>query len=121
MRAPWDFFEAKDAARRCSIAQADAEKVFAEASETYAQAEAAYRIELAKEMTVLRAQGQPATLVGDLARGSEQIAGLKMTRDLCKGLLDAATHGIWRHNADRRDVQRFIDWSLQVSTGRAAD
>lgn len=121
MKAPWDFFEAKDAARRCSIAQAGQEQVFTEASEIYAQAEAAYRIELAKEMTVLRAQGQPVTLVGDLARGSEKIATLKLSRDLAKGLLDASEHGIWRHNADRRDVQRFIDWSLQVSTGRAAD
>jgi hypothetical protein len=121
MKVPWDFFEAKDAARRCSIAQAGQEQVFTEASEAYAQAEAAYRIELAKEMTVLRAQGQPATLVGDLARGSEKIATLKLSRDLAKGLLDASEHGIWRHNADRRDVQRFIDWSLQVSTGRAAD
>lgn len=118
---PWDFMEAKAAAARTSRAQAQAEEDYREASAAYSIAERAYRVELAKRMTELRADGQPATLIPDLAKGDERIASLKSERDLSRGLLDAATHAIWRHNADRRDVQRFIDWSLQVSTGRAME
>lgn len=119
--SPWDFSQAKDAARRASVAQADAEKEFARCAEEYAKAEAAYRVELAKETLRLRLDGMAATLIPDLAKGDERISTLRMERDVAKGLLDSATHSMWRHNADRRDVQRFIDYSLAVNTGRAMD
>jgi hypothetical protein len=117
----WDFTQAKEAARKSSIAQREAEDGFAEAASTYAQAEAAYRVELAKETLRLRTDGMAATLVPDLAKGNERISQLRLERDIAKGLLDVATHSMWRHNADRRDVQRFIDYSLAVNTGRAMD
>ncbi|CAB4171808.1 hypothetical protein UFOVP1346_37 [uncultured Caudovirales phage] len=118
---PWTFFEAKDAARRSSLAQSLAEDEFKRSSEAASQAEAAYRMELGKEITRLRADGNSVTLVPDLARGAERIAQLKLERDVCLGVLDAAKQALWRHTADRRDVQSFISWSLQVSTGRAMD
>ena len=121
MTQPWSFAEAKNAARNTSLEQRDAETVFVERVENHARAEAAYRVELAKEILVLRGDGQPVTIIGDLARGNERISTLKLERDIAKGMLDAATQRVWRQNADRRDVQRLIDWSLQVSTGRAAD
>lgn len=118
---PWGFLEAKTAARKASLAQAQAERDFSESVESYSRSERAYRVELAKEMLRLRVDGMAATLVPDLARGNERIATLKHERDLCKGLLDASTHALWRHTSDRKDLHRFIDWSMAASTGRAMD
>lgn len=49
---------------------------------SYAEAEKAYRIALAKEIMILREQKMPATLVGDIARGN--LADLKYKRDLAE-------------------------------------
>jgi capsule polysaccharide export protein KpsE/RkpR len=48
-----------------------------------AMTERTYRMELAKEITKLRADGMPATLISDLARGN--VAELKYHRDLAEG------------------------------------
>lgn len=116
---PWDFSECMKAARMASVAQRDAEKNFDEATEAYAGTEAAYRQELGKEMLRLRLDGMPATLVPDLARGNERVSALKMERDVKSGLLDSAKNAIWRHTADRRDVQSFVRYSTEVNLGRA--
>ena len=116
---PWDFNEAKSAAARSSVAQRQAEELFVEATEAYAECEAAYRQELAKEMLRLRLDGMPATLVPDLARGNERVSALKLERDVKSGLLDSAKNAIWRHTADRRDVQSFVRYSMEVNLGRA--
>ena len=121
MSNPWDFNQAKTAAHRASLAQKQAEDAFSDAAESYARCEAAYRVELAKETLRLRVDGMAATLIPDLAKGNERISELRLERDIAKGLLDSATHAMWQHNADRRDVQRFIDYSLAVNTGRALD
>lgn len=49
-----------------------------------AEFERVYREALAKEILILREQGTPATLIGDLARG--KVAYLKYERDLAKDL-----------------------------------
>ena len=118
---PWDFMEARSAARKASLAQSRAEDDFSVAVEAHAEAERAYRVELAKSMLKLRVDGMAATLVPDLARGDERIAALKTERDLAKGSLDAATHALWRHTSDRKDCHRFVDWSMAVATGRAME
>ncbi|MED4083883.1 hypothetical protein P4637_03275 [Halalkalibacterium halodurans] len=45
-----------------------------------AETERVYRMELAKQIARLRAEGTPATLIPDLARG--EIADLKLERDM---------------------------------------
>ena len=117
----WDFNACRNAAKNADLAQRDGEAAFQEANEVFAWAVAAYRVELAKETLKLRADGMPATLVPDLAKGNERISSLRLERDIAKGLLDAANHAMWRHNATRRDVQRFVDYSLAINTGRAMD
>lgn len=52
-----------------------------QAGRDMAQAEHNYRVELAKLIWKLRAQGVPVTIVNDLARGDEKVALLKLKRD----------------------------------------
>lgn len=54
----------------------------------YAEAERAYRIALQQEMFKLRSDGTPATIIGDLARGS--VAHLKFERDKAKEIYRSA-------------------------------
>ncbi len=47
-----------------------------------------YRVELTKEILRLRAGGMPVTIVSDLCRVNEKIAGLKMNRDIAETLYE---------------------------------
>lgn len=47
-----------------------------------AKAEQDYRIALCKEMLLERANGTPVTIISDICRGKEEIAKLKLTRDI---------------------------------------
>lgn len=61
----------------------------------YAEAEAAYRSQLAAEMLHLRdEEGYPVTLVPDLARGNEDVAALKVERDCAEALYKSALEAI---------------------------
>ncbi|MCC8435437.1 hypothetical protein HP567_012865 [Brevibacillus sp. M2.1A] len=55
----------------------------------YASAERDYRIALRQEMLKLRAEGLPATLITDVARGN--VAELKFKRDLAESLFKSAS------------------------------
>ena len=59
-----------------------------------AQTEKEYRIALAKEFLRLRAEGEKVTIMGDLARGKEEIAELKFQRDIAETLYDSAKEAI---------------------------
>lgn len=48
-----------------------------------AMTERTYRMELSKEIVRLRAEGTPATIISDLARGN--VAEMKFQRDLAEG------------------------------------
>lgn len=56
----------------------------------YAEAEAAYRTELAAQILELRADNMPVTICPDVARGTESVAKLKLDRD-CKEALYLAS------------------------------
>lgn len=117
----WDYETCQRVMRNLSVSQKEAEAEYSEASEKAARAEAAYRMELAKKELVLREEGFPATLIGDLARGDERVANLKLERDLAESLKDVASKSLWRHASDRKDAHRLVDYSLAVNTGRALD
>lgn len=59
-----------------------------------ALAEQAYRVAVAQKMLVLRDAGYPATLIGDLARGDESVAQLKLDRDIAQAVYDSAREAI---------------------------
>lgn len=60
----------------------------------YAEAESAYRQALATKILELRADGMPVTITPDVARGTKEIAALKLERDCAKALFDAAQESI---------------------------
>lgn len=108
---PWDFSEAREACRAASQAQHAAEDALREASKDLALMEEQYRLTLAKKIVELRAEGMPASVCADVARGDKDVAKLRMKRDIADGVREAAVHAAWRRAADRKDAQRFADWS----------
>ena len=59
-----------------------------------AQAERDYRVALQKEIIRLRTDNTSVTLTSDLARGNEEVAGLKYQRDLADVLYKSASEAI---------------------------
>lgn len=59
-----------------------------------AEAERSYREALAKEELTLKAEGHPATLIRDLARGSKEVARLAFERDCAEALYESAGEAI---------------------------
>lgn len=60
----------------------------------YAEAEAAYRQALATKILELRADGMPVTITPDVARGTREVALLKLERDCAEALFKAAQEAI---------------------------
>jgi hypothetical protein len=119
---PWDFDEARAACRKAAIAQENAEAEVKRAALELALAEEKYRIALAKRIVVLRQEGNAATVCADLARGDESVAALRRLRDIQDGVYEAMKQASWRHNQNRKDAQRFADWSQRrefAETGHA--
>ena len=111
MEQPWDFGTAYDRCIGSSRNQEGAEDLIREAFSDFAQAEEAYRTALATKILSLKADGIAITACGEIARGDKQVAKLRRERDVAEGVKEAATHVAWRRNADRKDAQRFADWS----------
>lgn len=113
--APWDFNEARAAARSASEAQREAEGAYKDAAEKRAEAELIYRKALARKIVELHAEGVAWTVAQDVARGDEKVAQLRFERDVAKGVLDAVEQRAWRHSADRKDTTQFVRWSSAVN------
>lgn len=111
---PMDFATAIMEHRLASEAQHRAEIFLGQKAKEVADAERAYREALAK-MILKKKEDQPATLAKDLARGDPEIALLEYTRIVAEGMREAAQQSIWRHTADRKDLEQFIDWSKRAS------
>lgn len=112
---PYDFAGAKRAHARGSRDQASAAKWRADTAEGYAEAERAYRVALALKITELRAEGWPATVCADLARGDKNVARLRRERDISEGLKDAAEGSSWQASANRRGLEQLVAWSMRVA------
>lgn len=109
---PFTFDEARDAARKATIAQRGAEDFMRTAARDLALAEEAYRRALAEKILELHAGGTAWSVCADVARGDTTVAELRRKRDIAEGVREAAQQAAWRHAADRRDVERFIRWSM---------
>lgn len=112
-QSPYDFGEAKAAIERASVAQRKAEQEVRDAFRHHGEAERSYRRALAQKITELRSRGIPVTIVADLARGDWEIADLRMRRDIKEGVREAAKSAIFRHTADRRELEQLVDWSMR--------
>jgi rubrerythrin len=112
MSGPWSFAEAREACRDASKAQQNVERDLVEAFRDYAEAERRYREALAKEIVRVHAEdGIAWSTAPDIARGNPTVARLRAERDISEGLKEAIVQAAWRRNADRKDAQRFSDWS----------
>lgn len=111
---PYTFGDARQAARDASALQQDAEKELRKAAREFAEAEERYRIELAKE--IIRQhndEGVAWSVAPDLARGNKTVAELRRKRDIAEGVREAMQQAAWRRAADRKDTQRFCEWSMR--------
>ena len=82
-----------------------------QASHDVALAEEAYRLALAEAIVRLHAAGTAWSVCADVARGEKPVAELRRKRDIANGVQEALVQAAWRRAADRKDAQRFSDWS----------
>lgn len=115
--APYDWGQARTQIAAHSAAQKAAEKEIRDAYRLWAEAERTYRRALAQKIVEMRAErpSVPVTIIGDLARGDGHIADLKFRRDVKAGVKEAAQSAIFRHTADRRELEQLISWSMRVA------
>lgn len=78
----------------------------------FAQAEYEYRVALAQEIAKLRADGNPVTIVPDMARGDKKVARLRLDRDLKEVSFKAAGEAIQNYKLQIRvkDAQVQREW-----------
>jgi hypothetical protein len=108
---PWDFDEARINCHRASQRQQDAENALRKAYIDKAACEEDFRVALADRILELRGDAMPATVCADVARGDRKVADLRRKRDIAEGVCEALAQAAWRMTADRKDAQRFADWS----------
>lgn len=118
--APWTFAEATAKCRQAAVAQSHAEDAYLVAAQNFAAMEQAYRKALAAEIVKTHADGVAWSTAPDLARGDETVARLRMERDIAEGVREAMKQALWRHVANRKDAQRFADWSQRRELAEGA-
>jgi hypothetical protein len=118
---PWTFDEARKACREASRLQEAAEDAFQASAVDAAKAEEAYRLALATEIVSQHDGGVAWTVAPDLARGNAKVAALRRERDIKTGVRDALDQACWRRVADRKDAQRFADWSMRRELAEGYD
>jgi hypothetical protein len=117
---PYDFAQAREAAAQASRAQKPPRQAFGKSAREFAEKEERYRVALAKEIVRQHAEeGVAWTVAPDLARGNVNVARLRRERDIAEGVREAMQQAAWRRAADRKDTQRFIDWSARANWPRA--
>jgi hypothetical protein len=114
MSSALDIVGAREAEAKASRNQLTAEQELRDAWQAFGSAEQAYRVELAKRMTVLHKDGVAWTACRDLALGDERVATLRMERDLARGVREAAEQAAYRLGADRRALGRLVEWSQRI-------
>lgn len=118
--APWTFAEATAKCRQAAVAQSHAEDAYLAAARDFAAKEEAYRKALAAEIVKTHADGVAWSTAPDLARGDETVARLRMERDIAEGVREAMEQALWRMAANRKDAQRFSDWSMRRELAEGA-
>ena len=78
-------------------------------SSDYAKAYTEYRIALAEELVKLKAQGTPATLCGDLARGKRDVAQKKFQEISTEAIYKANLESINAIKVQIKTIQAQLD------------
>ena len=73
-----------------------------------AEAEAKYRTALAGKMLQERDKGMPVTIINDICRGDEEIAKLKMERDIAETLYESCIQAIYATKLEMNIVMDFM-------------
>lgn len=114
MTAPYDFDQATALTRQASATQRATEDLLRSTSESFAKAERDYRVALAKEIVRQHAdEGVAWSVAPDLARGTPEVAQLRMLRDVAEGVREATQQQAWRASADRKDLTQLVCWSMR--------
>lgn len=79
-----------------------------------ARTEADYRIALARKMLLERNAGMPVTIIGDICRGDEKIAELKMERDIAEALYESCKQAIY---ATKLEINIVMDYMKSERQG----
>ncbi len=116
---PWDFQTALKASQDAEREQRRVESEVTQAYRDFAKAQRLYDVALARRMYELKAQGVAVTACKTLAQGEPEIAALREAKYEREGLKETAKVAAWRVNADRRDVESFIDWSKRRDLAEA--
>jgi hypothetical protein len=75
----------------------------------YANAHAAYRMELSKEILLERDKSTPVTIISDVCRGKTKIANLCMKRDIAEAMYKAAMEAINVYKLEVNILREQID------------
>ena len=118
--SPYDWAQARDAINAAKAAQKAAEDNVRSAYRQFGQTRRAYQTALAQRILALRAEAVPATLCADLARGERLVADLRFRKDVAEGMMEAAKSAVWRHTADRRELEQLVDWSMRREIAESA-
>lgn len=80
-----------------------------------AKAEKDYRVKLAHRTLVLRSEGYPVTVLGDVVRGEEEVAELRYKRDVAEALYKSCIEGInvYKLNLKILESQYQREWGSQ--------
>lgn len=118
--SPYSWGEARDAINTAKAQQVVAERNVRDAFKAFGLARRAYQTSLAQKILDLRASKTAATLCAELARGDEHVADLRFKKDVAEGVMEAARAAVWRHTADRRELEQLVDWSMrrELAEGR---
>jgi hypothetical protein len=118
--SPYEWGQARDAINTAKAAQKAAEDNVRDAYKTFGLARRAYQTALAQRILELRAEGVAATICPDLARGDKHVADLRFQKDVAEGVMEAARSAVWRHTADRRELEQLVDWSMRRELAEGA-
>lgn len=119
---PYDFEGAKRAVARASRDQLAAAQDGADAAQDAAEKERRYREALSAEIVRQHAEGVAWSVASDVARGVPEVARLRYERDVAQGVLKACEERSWTASANRRQLDKLVDWSMRVAPdGQEAD
>lgn len=110
---PWSFAEALKASRDAETEQRRVESEVSTAYRQWGRAQNLYAVALARRIFELKTQGIAVTACETLAKGDPRIAELREARDIAEGLKETSKVAAWRVNADRRDVNDLLSWSMR--------
>lgn len=75
-----------------------------------AQAEQSYRVARAKKILILKAEKYPATLIQDLARGDENVAELRLQRDVAESSYYTAVDSMNNLRLEIETLRSMLTW-----------